>query len=320
MCGRISNGRRMTKTTTPKRAPKVAISGWLILDKPLGITSAQAVGRVKRLLNPMKIGHGGTLDPLASGILPLALGEATKAFQFVASNIKTYRFTVQWGAERTTDDLEGEITQTSDKRPSQAEIEAALPKFRGEIMQAPPAFSAIKVDGARAYALARAGEEVLLPPRPVQVESLELLSADAASATFEMTCGKGTYVRSIARDLGREIGCFGHVTMLRRVRVGNFHENRSISLEKLEELVHSAAQEEWLLPIASVLADIPAVELDPTSAHRLTQGQTVSIPSTSALSAITEDTVTVQAVCENRLVAIATAQGGKLKTVRVFHA
>lgn len=305
----------MTKKTT-----RNTLNGWLILDKPLGITSAQAVGRVKRLLNPTKIGHGGTLDPLASGILPLALGEATKAFQFVASNIKTYRFTVQWGAERTTDDMEGEVTQTSEHRPSHTEIEAMLPRFRGDIMQSPPAFSAIKVDGERAYALARAGETVLLPPRPVHVESLELLAMEDDSATFEMTCGKGTYVRSIARDLGRELGCFGHVTMLRRTRVGNFHENRSISLEKLEELVHSAAQEEWLLPIASVLADIPAVELDPTGAHRLAQGQTVPIPSTSTFSAMTEAAVTVQVVCGNRLVAIAQAQGGKLQTVRVFNA
>lgn len=286
-------------------------NGWLILDKPLHITSAQAVGRVKRLLNPRKIGHGGTLDPLASGILPLALGEATKAFQFVAANTKTYRFTVAWGAERSTDDLEGEVTRSSDYRPSQAEIESVLHIFQGDIMQSPPAFSAIKVEGARAYDLARKGEEVLLPPRPVRVDELKLLHCQRDSADFEMTCGKGTYVRSIARDLGRKLGCFGHVSALRRASVGKFHEKDAISLEKLEELVHSAALKERLLPIASVLADIPALELDPTDARRLTQGQTIPLPSPMADG-------TVQVHSEGRLVAMAQATEGWLKTVRVF--
>lgn len=302
----------MTQQTPRIKLPPQDWNGWLVLDKPLGITSAQAVGRVKRLLNPRKIGHGGTLDPLASGILPLALGEATKAFQFVAANSKTYHFTVAWGAERTTDDLEGEVTLTSDSRPSEAEILAALPRFTGEIMQAPPAFSAIMVDGQRAYDRARAGEELIMEARPVHVESLILLSRDADSATFEMACGKGTYVRSIARDLGRVLGCYGHVTLLRRTQVGKFHENNAISLEKLEELVHSAAVNERLLPIASVLDDIPAVELDPMSARRLSQGQTIPLP-----SPMPEGTI-VQVLCDGRLALIAKAEEGALKTVRVF--
>lgn len=302
----------MTQQTPKIKPPQQDWNGWLVLDKPLGITSAQAVGRVKRLLNPKKIGHGGTLDPLASGILPLALGEATKAFQFVAANTKTYRFTAAWGAERTTDDLEGEITLTSDKRPSEAEILAALPQFTGDIMQAPPAYSAIKVDGERAYDRARAGEDVVMVARPVHVETLSLMAFTADDATFEMTCGKGTYVRSIAHDLGRALGCYAHVTMLRRTQVGKFHENSAISLEKLEELVHSAAVNERLLPIASVLDDIPALELDPMSARRLSQGQTIPLP-----SPMPEGTI-VQVLSDGRLTLIAKAEEGVLKTVRVF--
>lgn len=302
----------MTQQHPRTKLPPQDWNGWLVLDKPLGITSAQAVGRVKRLLNPKKIGHGGTLDPLASGILPLALGEATKAFQFVAANTKTYRFTVVWGSERTTDDMEGEITLTNPHRPTEAEILDALPYFTGDILQAPPAFSAIKIDGERAYDRARAGEELVMEARPVHVETLRLIERSHDAASFEMTCGKGTYVRSIARDLGRALGCYGHVTMLRRTQVGKFHENNAISLEKLEELVHSAAVNERLLPIASVLDDIPAVELDPASARRLSQGQTISLP-----FPMPEGTI-VQVHCDGRLTLIAKAEEGELKTVRVF--
>lgn len=290
------------------------LSGWLILDKPAGITSAQAVGRVKRLLKPRKIGHGGTLDPMATGILPLALNEATKAFQFVAANAKAYRFTVQWGAETTTDDAEGEVTYTSATRPNREQIEAALPEFVGEIMQAPPAFSAIKVDGKRSYALARKGEILELAERPIRVDSLRLQEyVDTDHVVFEMECGKGTYVRSIARDLGRKMGCLGHVTTLRRTCVGKFDENSAISLENLEDLVHSARLEEWLLPVSSVLADIPALELDPEAARRMKCGQTLACPAHVAEGA------TVQLISAGILIAVATASNEGLKPVRVFN-
>lgn len=290
------------------------LSGWLILDKPAGITSAQAVGRIKRLLKPRKIGHGGTLDPMATGILPLALNEATKAFQFVAANAKAYRFTVQWGAETTTDDAEGEVTHSSAIRPTVQHIESALVDFVGEVMQAPPAFSAIKVDGKRSYDLARKGEILKLAERPIRVDSLQLLEMiDADHAVFEMQCGKGTYVRSIARDLGRKLGCMGHVTTLRRIRVGEFDENSAISLEKLEDLVHSARLEEWLLPVSSVLADIPALELDPEAARRMKCGQTLANPAHIAEGAM------VQLTSAGILIAVATASSEGLKPVRVFN-
>lgn len=290
------------------------LNGWLILDKPLGITSAQAVSRVKRLLNPKKIGHGGTLDPLASGVLPLALGEATKVFDYVAAATKSYRFTVQWGEERDTDDGEGKAIQTSDLRPTTAQIEAVIPQFIGKIEQVPPIFSAIKVDGKRSYDRARKGQEVQLAPRIVEMFSLKLLnSPDSDHSEFEMTCGKGTYVRAIARDLGRKLGCFGYVTALRRTRVGKFTENRAISLAKLEQLVHSAALEEQLLPIASVLDDIPALELDLQAANRLRHGQTILLPEWKEKNA-----TVVLALCQGTPVAITSVEAGVMKSVRVF--
>lgn len=307
------------KTNPSPNVPKQNWNGWLVLDKPLGMSSAQAVGAVKRLLRPKKIGHGGTLDPLASGILPLALGEATKAFQYVAANEKAYHFTVRWGESRTTDDAEGDVVERSDARPTQEQIEAALPDFIGEIMQAPPDFSAIKVAGQRAYAKARAGEAVALPPRPVMVHSLILLNCpDGDHAEFEMRCGKGTYVRSIARDLGRSLGCFGYVSALRRTEVGKFDEACAISLEKLEELVHSAALNEQLLPISSVLDDIPAVELDASAAHRLTCGNPVMLPPAS-FTAFDAEPVTVQVLSRGQFLAIGEAFGGEVRPVRVFH-
>ena len=298
--------RRLRKTGNP-------IHGWLILDKPLGMSSAQAVNKVKYLLKPKKIGHGGTLDPLASGVLPLGLGEATKAFQFIFDHDKTYRFTVRWGEQRNTDDAEGELTDTSDHRPTKEQIEAALPAFVGEVEQVPPAFSAIKVDGERAYARVRAGEDVQMEARNVWIDMLKLIDiSDADHATFEMRCGKGTYVRSVARDLGQKLGCLGYVSMLRRVKVGKFDEKRAISLEKLEELVHSAAPEsEWLLPIPAALDDIPAVEVSEQAASSLANGQAVSVPNA-------ENAETVQAICEGRLVAIGAAEAGQFKPRKVF--
>lgn len=300
-----------------------AESGWLIIDKPLNMSSAQAVGMVKRIFRPKKIGHGGTLDPLASGVLPLAFNEATKAFQFVAANRKIYRFTATWGEERSTDDLEGEVVAHSEARPTPGEVEAALAAFRGTIMQAPPAFSAIKVDGKRAYALARSGEAVELPARPVEIYRFDMLETTPHTATFEVECGKGTYIRSLARDMGRKLGCFAHVSFLRRVAVGQFHEKYAISLEKLSDLVHSDGAKEWLLPISSVLADIPALELDSEAICRLQQGQRILL-SDEQLAGVSEqngseNSFLLRIHSQDRLHAIVECDGRKLQTVRLFH-
>ncbi len=209
------------------------INGWLILDKPLGLTSTQALARVKRLFDAQKAGHAGTLDPLATGVLPIAFGEATKTVSFAVDGEKSYAFAVRWGAETTTDDAEGEVTQRSDKRPGEGEILALLPQFTGEIMQVPPQFSAVKIDGDRAYDLARDGEQVVLHARPVQIAALRLIDMpNADTAVFEADCGKGTYVRAIARDMGRALGCYGHVIELRRTRVGPFEEGDAWSIER----------------------------------------------------------------------------------------
>ena len=210
------------------------VHGWVVFDKPLGMTSTQAVGKIRRLFDAEKAGHGGTLDPLATGMLPIALGEATKTVQWAMDGRKVYRFEVTWGAERTTDDMEGAITAQSESRPTAKSIESILSDFQGVIQQAPPAFSAIKIDGERAYDLARAGEKVEMAERPVTIEKLVLVSCpDADHAVFEVTCGKGTYVRSLARDMGRKLGCLGHVSMLRRIAVGPFVEADMIPLDNL---------------------------------------------------------------------------------------
>ncbi len=258
-------------------SPLSDLHGWLILDKPLGITSAHAVGKVKRLLEPGKIGHGGTLDPLASGILPLALGEATKSFAYFLAHEKAYRFTLRFGEARSTEDLEGEVTATSAVRPTEAALRAALPAFTGIIQQVPPVYSAIKIDGERAYARARAGEVVEMKARPVEVISLQLQSYDGQDAVLEMRCGPGTYVRSIARDLAVALGSVGHVATLRRTGVGRFTETHAISLDSLEELVHSAAPLR-LLSVAQVLDDIPALSLNAREVTALRNGQTALLP------------------------------------------
>ncbi|MFN3230804.1 MAG: tRNA pseudouridine(55) synthase TruB [Alphaproteobacteria bacterium] len=255
-----------------------AISGWLVLDKPRGMTSSQAVGAVKRLLNAAKIGHAGTLDPLATGVLPLALGEATKVVSYAMDGAKTYRFTVRWGEERDTDDLEGVVTATTAERPDRDAIVAALPQFTGAIMQRPPAYSAIKVAGERAYDLARAGELVDLPERQVEITRLALVAADIESAVFEADCGKGTYVRSLARDLARRLGTLGTIADLRRTRVGPFDEGDAFSLDKLEEIGDIPARQGLLLPIETPLDDIPVVAVMDSEADRLRNGQSVITP------------------------------------------
>lgn len=301
------------------KKPKNRIHGWVVFDKPYGMTSTQAVGKIRWLFNAEKAGHGGTLDPLATGLLPIALGEATKTVSHAMDGRKVYRFTAAWGEERNTDDLEGEATARSDTRPSRIDIESILNNFTGEIQQAPPAFSAIKVDGDRAYDLARAGEAVDLAKRPVMIEALRLVEMpDGDHATFEVTCGKGTYIRSLARDMGRALGCLGHVSMLRRVAVGPFTEDHMISLEKLEELSHKApggnAMEGALMPIETVLDGIPALAIDGTQAQRLRQGQSVLLRGANA--PIAHEAVLVTS--GGKPVGIGTVEQGSLKPKRLF--
>jgi tRNA pseudouridine55 synthase len=286
------------------------INGWIALDKPYGMSSTQAVGKVRFLLNADKAGHGGTLDPLASGLLPIALGEATKTVQWAMDGRKIYRFRAQWGAETSTDDLEGEVTSRSGQRPTPAAIEAVLPRFTGTIMQAPPAYSAIKIDGERAYDLARAGEAPEMQEREVHVESLKLVEATTDYADFEVSCGKGTYIRSLARDIGRVLGCLAHVTILRRIQVGGLKEAQMISLEKLETLGHKAA-----LPIETVLDGIPALAVAEADAAKLRQGQKVLLRGANA--PISEAAVLVR--CGPDLVGIGEISQGALKTKRLFN-
>ncbi|VAW17317.1 tRNA pseudouridine(55) synthase, partial [hydrothermal vent metagenome] len=256
------------------------IDGWLALDKPQGLTSTQSLARVRRLFDARKAGHGGTLDPLATGMLPIAFGEATKTVSYLVDGLKSYRFTVAWGAQTNTDDTEGEITATAETRPTRAAIEAILPDFTGEIMQTPPQFSAIKIAGERAYDLARDGVEVQIKPRLAHIDTLALVGeTDRDQATFECTCGKGTYVRALARDFGLALGSFGHVTALRRLAVGPFAEADMISLEKLEEIGHGAAGSadlvDLLRPVETALDDIPALAVGRDDAAQLRSGQPV---------------------------------------------
>lgn len=298
---------------TPKQ-PKNALHGWIVLDKPLNMTSTQAVGMVKRILRPLKIGHAGTLDPLASGILPLALGEATKLMPYLVDATKVYRFTVEWGAETETDDKEGAVVNRSDARPSEADILAALPSFLGVVSQTPPIYSAIKLDGQRAYDLARSGETPEMTSRQVHIHSLTLLERpDADHATFEMECGKGTYVRSLARDLGRKLGCFGHVSMLRRTAVGNFSLDQAISLENQGADVHTAALNA-IRPPATVLDDIPAVEVGQDQARKLRHGQPILLPQLSL-----PENAEIAIFSGSTLLAIGEKRGPHVAPLRVFN-
>jgi tRNA pseudouridine55 synthase len=255
-----------------KRSNRAVVDGWVALDKPVGLTSTQAVSRLKRIYNAQKAGHAGTLDPLASGILPVAFGEATKTVPFVQDGEKAYRFTVRWGVETDTDDSDGRMTRESAARPERVAIEALLPQFTGEILQTPPQFSAIKIAGERAYDIAREGEQVELKPRTVRIDSLTLIESSADDATFVMECGKGAYVRALARDLGRVLGCLGHVTALRRTRVGPFVEEDSYTLDEIENQNMAA---EALLSVEAGLAELPCVVVDRDTAARLRRGGSV---------------------------------------------
>jgi tRNA pseudouridine55 synthase len=297
------------------RVQRRPVHGVLLLDKPLGLSSNQALQKAKWLLRAEKAGHTGTLDPLATGVLPIALGEATKTVPFLMDADKTYRFTIAWGATTATFDREGEVTARSDVRPSPEAVEDALKDFVGEIMQVPPAYSAIKVDGERAYDLARAGEAVDLKPRPVSIESLELIGRpDADHADFVVSCGKGTYIRSLGRDLALALGTVGHLSFLRRTAAGPFREEAAISLPKLEALGHIPALLGALAPVETALDDIPALALTEAQADRLRQGQPVlltrDVPPSGAL---------LRAEAGSRLIALVRSDGVALKPVRVFN-
>ena len=304
-----------------KKREKRDVHGWVVLDKPVGMTSTHAVSVVKRLFKAKRAGHAGTLDPLASGALPIALGEATKTVPFVMDGRKFYRFTVRWGEERDTDDAEGRVTARSDQRPSAAAIRALLPSFTGTIEQVPPRYSAIKVEGERAYDLARDGEAVELEPRLVEIGRLELVNAaDSDHAMLEAECGKGTYVRSLARDLGRSLGCFGHVSSLRRTAVGPFGERTMISLEQLEAVCHRAAAGEAsladaLMPVETALDDIPALAVSRADAARLARGQAVLLRGRDAPNFRGP----VYATASGQLVALAELEHGEIVPKRVFN-
>lgn len=287
------------------------VSGWVVLDKPLGLSSAAAVGKVRRLFDAAKAGHGGTLDPLATGVLPIALGEATKTMSLVVEGDKAYRFTLQFGEARETDDGEGRVTATSDRRPAAEAIRAFLPRFTGAVEQVPPAFSAIKVEGVRAYARARAGESVALAPRTVTITRLDLVGFDGDSAEIAVECGKGTYIRSLARDLAQALGTVGYMSALRRTRVGRFTEAGAFSLDSLEALRHSARLAEALLPLSAVLDDIPALALGDDDAHRLRCGQRIRV------SGSTQGVVFVTA--DGKPVALARVEAGVAEPIRVFN-
>ena len=301
-----------------RRAKGAPVHGWLNLDKPIGMTSTQAVGRVRRIFNAQKVGHGGTLDPLATGILPIALGEATKTVPFLVAAEKEYRFILAWGSTRTTDDAEGDIIATSDVRPDACAIQAALPRFIGDISQIPPQFSAIKVAGKRAYALARAGESVALKPRQICVRDLRLSGqSDCDHAEFDVVCGKGTYVRALARDLAVALGTCGHVVQLRRTRVGVFESSRAIGLDKLEELGHSGASFEHLHPVETVLDDIPALAVAGLEAIRLRQGQAISLTRSQADQVRGHDLA--YAAEGSQIVALGDIRAGQFCPTRVFN-
>jgi tRNA pseudouridine55 synthase len=253
------------------------VHGWVILDKPLGMTSTQAVGAVRRIFDAQKAGHAGTLDPMATGILAIALGEATKTVPFAMDAQKTYRFTATWGESRDSDDAEGKVTGTCDQRPTAAQIEAMLPRFTGALSQTPPVYSAIKVQGERAYDLARDGEEVVLQPRPVQVFEARLVEAQIDTAVFEIRCSKGTYVRSWVRDIALALGTLGHVSTLRRTRSGGWDEKDAVGLDTLTPFMHSPAAFGYLRPLSTALDGIPALAVSGPDTVRIRSGNPILI-------------------------------------------
>lgn len=296
------------------------INGWINLDKPVGISSAKAVAIIRKHLNCSKIGHGGTLDPLASGVLPIALGEATKTVSYVMNSAKTYEFTLVWGNETSTDDSEGSPTLVSDKRPTREEINSCLNEFMGVIKQAPPIYSAVKVNGKRAYSIARSAEkkgedsQLTLEPREVIIHDLVLTSLNQNEASFTVFCGKGTYIRSLGRDLARRLGTAGHISALRRLSVGKFDVKDSISLDFLTSLRDSAVADKNVISLLTALDDIPALSVTPEDAVRIRMGQRFPYYQEGAI----KDQVCV-AICEGEAVALITLDLGVIHPVRVFN-
>lgn len=291
------------------------ISGWLVIDKPAGLTSNAVVNKVRWAFDAKKAGHAGTLDPDATGVLAIALGEATKTVPFVTDALKAYRFTVRLGQATNTDDAEGEVIATSDLRPSEAEISAALPQLTGDIMQVPPKFSAVKIDGERAYKLARDDEEFEIAARPLYVESLELVARpDADHVTLDMVCGKGGYVRAIARDLGQQLGCLGHVRELRRIWSGPFDAEDGIGMDLIEELAKDRALDAYLRPLEEGLADLPELLATPEGAARLRHGNPGMVLTSDA-----EYGEEAWASLDGKAVAVGTYRAGELHPNRVFN-
>lgn len=306
----------------PRKPKGRAVSGWLILDKPVDFGSTEAVSKIKWLFNAQKAGHAGTLDPLASGMLPIALGDATKTVPYVMDGRKIYEFTVTWGEQRSTDDLEGEVIASSDKRPTRDEIAALLPNYTGTISQIPPQFSAIKIDGERAYDLAREGEAVEIPAREVEIYRLNLVGCpDENTARFEVECGKGTYVRALARDFGRDLGCYGHISDLRRTFVAPFAEESMVPLEELVALEaiedrdeRLAALDAFLIDTGEALAALPQLVISDDQAHRLRMGNPIILRGRDAPLAADE----AWATARGKLVAIGEVAGGEFRPKRVF--
>ena len=287
------------------------IDGWIIIDKPLGMGSTPVVGRLKHILHPSKIGHAGTLDPLATGVLPIALGNATKLIPFVMDGRKIYDFQVTWGSETETDDGEGAVTATSSSRPTEADVRAVLPVFLGVIEQVPPAYSALKIGGQRAYDLARRGADVDLKARAVEIEALHLLRFGVDSANFRVVCGKGTYVRALGRDIGRKLGCLGHITGLRRMACGPFQIEDAVSIEQVEA-------EPRVLPIGTALAQMKQVDCSDIEKKRLQQGQRLSL---SAFSGRLPNVMSEDVVClvhDGQPFGLARLSQGTLHPYRMF--
>jgi len=303
------------------------VDGWVNLNKPVGITSTQALAIVKRVLKPQKAGHAGTLDPLASGILPIALGEATKTVPYVQDAMKSYRFTVTWGEQRTTDDAEGHAIKTSPTRPTRAQVESLIPAFIGDVTQTPPQFSAIKIDGARAYDLARGGEEVEIKPRLVYIEELTLEEHTGDTSTFFCFCGKGTYVRAIARDMGEKLGCFGYISRLERTGVGPFTLENAISLDFFANFDDNAGTEQALLPLQTALDDIPVLALREQEAARLKNGNTLAFFSKPDLDRMgqmgidwnAKEPVLVLTTYDKKAIALVEVAGPELHPIRIFN-
>ena len=297
--------------------PKIVndLNGWLVIDKPYGMGSTEVVSRLKRFFHPMKIGHAGTLDPLATGVLPIAFGKATRTVPFVMNGVKKYIFEIQFGQSTTTDDAEGEVVEVSDRLPSQAQIEEVLPEFVGDIFQVPPAYSALKVAGKRAYDRVRKGEKVELPPRKVHIESLSLQAMPSQNkAVLEVVCGKGTYVRSLGRDIAKKCGSCGFITALRRTQSGPFTLADAISLDKIEKIEYSKNPREVLIPLEAVLIDILELAVSENEARALSHGKSISLsPKTSF-----KEGDFLKAMYNGQLIAFGYAEGGLFRPSKVF--